>query len=806
MGLEKAPTIEGKSALSSKVKESRWVKKFVLELSNMEGGPSYTLSHQLTIGSEVGNIVIADPSVSPRHCTFVLQDDVISVMDHGSVKGTFVNGQKIPPGRYIILEDTDTILAGELEVKILVTTESVAEENSEEELEEVPEDINEDVEADESDEEVPVAPKESFFKKFFKSQKPVKKDSKNGKQKNVSINDSGYATNSLVRVIAVLCDLLIAYVLYVIFSPFDEFRSFVNDVPVLLGELMGIDWNQLLTVLTEDYAFLGEMIKDFYSFISSTFQVGHFFLLFVIVRLVSTLLFGVSISEAMLGVRSHGNGVWKRVGGVLRVTLGIFTGPLLVFDVPAIVSRRTFKEFMTFTHTYLSSKFIAILSTLLYLPLLVAMALLSPLIQGLELPEPIAINARVDKRVKAVQPADAVEVTKVKDFSNFLNMELEYDPQSVSFIPVFKFVGQKNKVSYRPALDVYQRDLQRKVELEVLKTFDFRELLGIGFKGNFFLHEKFPEIYKFVYSSDAANPAFKVQNDEKANRKFADEVLSFTKLAFELSAGNAIEYMEVYTPMLKSLMDYRSSFLELLEYKEFDQIDFFKLGNAYFLRVSYLRQKPFDLVIPLIKNEGRIFKVEFDKRENLQALSSRFYKYSLDGSNWFPEHPTSSGEALSAFQALDFFSVAKDKVNNIKPERAQALYGFYFEKSAEVLKRDDPVEYEIWKKSVAGARNVVMKMRAEVKSPVAPAPVETPAESVPTETAGEEPAAVPTETTESTETTEPPAPETIPAETTPAPVVEEDITQKLDNNFRDLLDAIENKNKDYFGIQESVSL
>ena len=94
----------------------------------MEGSPTYNLTHQLTVGSEVGNIVIADPSVSPRHCTFILQEEVVSVLDHGSVAGTFINGQKIPPGRYIILEETDNIRVGDLEVQVHVKTDSVKEE------------------------------------------------------------------------------------------------------------------------------------------------------------------------------------------------------------------------------------------------------------------------------------------------------------------------------------------------------------------------------------------------------------------------------------------------------------------------------------------------------------------------------------------------------------------------------------------------------------------------------------------------------------------------------------------------------
>ena len=775
-GPKEVPTNDGKTASSGKVSDVRWVKKFVLELSNMEGSPSYGLTHQLTIGSEVGNIVIADPSVSPRHCTFVLQEEVVSVTDHGSIAGTFINGQKIPPGRFIILEESDTIKVGELEVQVLIQTEAVSVEE-----EAVTEDTSDDYvelqedEADEIEEEEAPKAKPSFFSKYFPKKKaPAKKPA----LKVVTSINSSYATNSLVRLLAVVCDLLIAYSLYVLFSPFDEFRTFVSDVPVMLGNMLDIEWSGLWASINEEYAFVGEMAKDLYSFFSATFHFGPLLLLFVMVRLISTLLFGVSISEGILGVRSHGNSIWKRVGGAVRVIIGIFTGPFLVFDTPAIVSRRTFKEFMTFTHTYSNSKFIAILGFLLYLPLLVAVALFSPLLQGLELPEPIMINEKLDTRVKVAPLEGTEEVVKSTEYSRYLNLELKYDSQNISVIPMFKFRGQKNKINYRPSFMFYHRDLQRGVQFELLKTFDLKELLSIGMKGDYFLQEKFPEINSFVNGSDAASASFKKHNDEKSNRKFADEAVFITKLAFGISIDNALDNMQEFTPFLKGLMDYRQSFMALIEYKGLDQIDFIKLGNAYFLRISYNMQKPFDLLIPLIKGEGRIYKVEFDKKENLGVLRNKFYKFTLDDSNWIDGKATGiAQDTLNPMQVMDFFGSLNSKTDKIPVEKAQALYGYYFEKSADVMRKDDASENQLWSRSVDNVFTIMEKMKEAAPAVV---PVPPPAEVV-----------------EGTEVTEMPQP---PAE------VEPDPRMKLYQNFQDLKNAVDNKNKNFFGISESTSI
>jgi hypothetical protein len=484
-GRKTTPTKAGKKA--TKVDNLRWVKKFSLELSNMEGSPAYQLSHQLTVGSEVGNIIIADPSVSPRHCTFVLQDEVISVVDHGSVAGTTVNGQKIPPGKSIILEETDIIVAGDLEIKILMETTSAQEDLSEDELEEEPE---------EELKEKAEVPKE---RKAVVKPVANKKDKSKGKSKGLSFSSvSSYSTNSLVRVLAVFSDILIAYTLFVIFSPFDEFRSFVEDVPVMLGELLQIDWKNLWAVINEDFGFIGPMVEDLFTFISGSFEFAPLILLFFLVRFLSTLVLGVSISELFFGVRSHGNAIWKRFGGAIRVIIGMVTGPLIIFDIPAVISRRTFKEFMTFTHTYLSSKILTILGILLYLPLLVAMAMLSPLIQGLEIAEPLFVSEQMEKRIKVADPAPVEGVVKVQDKSQLLPLSIEYDPSHVSIIPLYKFSGEQKRLNFRPSLAFYHRDLQRTVIFEVFKKFDLKELLGIGLRGNFLLYDKYPEIYNFV--------------------------------------------------------------------------------------------------------------------------------------------------------------------------------------------------------------------------------------------------------------------------------------------------------------------
>lgn len=735
------PNNDGNSG-SSELERLQFVKIFDLELSNMEDTPVYPLTNQLSVGSEIGNIVISDPSVSPRHATFILQDEVVSVIDHGSVAGTMINGKKIDPGKYIILEETDVVNVGDLEIRLRVGTQGV-------EPQEVPEIPVEQVKAN-------IQEKKSSIKDSAKKvAKPPRAYDKNKTKKKVQPHTIESSANAIVRVFSIICDLLISYALLVILTPFDEFREFLNDVPETLSQLIPVDWTSLWKMLQTDYGFITEMLSDIYNFISGTFDYLPLLILFIIVRFVSTLVLGVSFSEFFLGVRPTANAIWARIGGGIRSLVGLITWPFIIFDLPAIVSRRTLKEVITLTNITIPSKFIAILGFIFYIPLVLLLVLASPLLEGLEPPEAVLINDRIDSRVRVkpapAEGAPAVLEEMVKVHSETLSLDLEYDAVELSVFPDFNFSGAKSKINFQNVLSFYQKDLQSEVQLEIFKTFDFRQLLGYGLKGNIFLYDKYPELYNFAYEYPDINGSFKKVLNSKAHAGFANQFINFTKTAFSLNIDNALELAQTETPYLKGFVDYKSAFFALIEYKDYSDIGFIKLGDQIFMKISYDKQKPFDLIIPLMKGQGRIFKVTFAKKEGSKNSSSKFYKFNITKSKWVPENP-SMETPMNAFKVFDMFSGQEVKTLVRDADKAQSLYGYFFETSGAVLTRNDSVEITIWKEKV----NSFIKL----------------------------------------------------VETVPALDQEgvEDPKVKLMTNLNDLKDALENNNQEYFGIQASSTI
>ena len=468
------PTKDGNEG-SSELGKTDFVKVFEIELSNMEGAPLYLLENQLIVGSEVGDILVSDPSISPRHATFTLQDEVVSIIDHGSVSGTLINGKKISTGKNIILEESDRISVGDLEIKIVVKKNAVK-------AGPVPE-IPEAQEKKSSEEatKLRVYTPKSLANPSTKQENQKKSHQKITKKKSLVLSSPTHSTNAILRVFAVASDLLLSYSLIVILMPFDDFRGFLEFVPGEISSILEIDWQQFKMAIIDENPFLGEFLGEFSSLFAIDFDFYGLFIVYFALRFLTTIILGVSASEFFLGIRSTGNFIWARVGGPLRVTVGMLTWPFVIFDLTSILSRKTLKEFLTFTNIHTPSAFVSILGIIIYIPIIFCLAVVSPLIQGFEPPTTVLVNDKIDQRVKTKVLKDNAEAGLSEfepqiDSSEMLKLQISYNPSELLILPTMSFRGVKEKLKLNTSLTFYQRDLQRPIEVEVFKTFDFKQL------------------------------------------------------------------------------------------------------------------------------------------------------------------------------------------------------------------------------------------------------------------------------------------------------------------------------------------
>lgn len=113
----KTTNVGNMHANQGKLQEDLGINHFLI-FTDLEGAPTYLLRETLTVGREVGEVIIDDDIISPRHCTFTKNQDVISLMDHSSQSGTTIGKNKLSPGRNYIINESDKIRLGDLNVKI----------------------------------------------------------------------------------------------------------------------------------------------------------------------------------------------------------------------------------------------------------------------------------------------------------------------------------------------------------------------------------------------------------------------------------------------------------------------------------------------------------------------------------------------------------------------------------------------------------------------------------------------------------------------------------------------------------------
>jgi hypothetical protein len=76
-------------------------------------GAEQELGERLTIGRDAGNdLVLPVTTVSRRHAVLIAQDGRWSIEDCGSANGTYLNGNRLPPGRPLPLRHADRIQIG----------------------------------------------------------------------------------------------------------------------------------------------------------------------------------------------------------------------------------------------------------------------------------------------------------------------------------------------------------------------------------------------------------------------------------------------------------------------------------------------------------------------------------------------------------------------------------------------------------------------------------------------------------------------------------------------------------------------
>lgn len=704
--------------------------KFSIQFINMEDSPVYQLGETFSVGSEVGDVVIDDPSLSPKHATFHVRNGLVSVIDHASSEGIRLKDALLPKGRAVILEVDDELSLGNIVVRLIgevdesfdddpllrgISEEAQAVEETENNLKEMPKDsyvekskeksisletTREEITETEKKSEEPIvkAPniisptkqKVGFFSKLlskFKIKKAIKKPSKQANARKTVGGGIHRSANTIPRVFGLVLDGVWSLIVWQILSPLQDFNLFLEVILDIFREnlLPLIHEAVLLSGFEAQVNSVLDSVESITSGLTPDFQIGNSLSLFIVVRLVGTIVLGVSLGDYMAGIRSQDSALWKRGGGFLREVFGFVLFPFIIFDLPALISRRTFKEIISFTTLYVPSKSSFIVSLIFYVPLTLSCLLLSPFIAGLDLPENVSFTEQTKHR-KPRRSAVELKVERTEIGSDWFGATFAIDTSKWWIYPKIIFLKEKNIRSLRPTL-VFFNQSGIKVPLSLDKRFSWHKLLTPIFSHNIFAQKEFPNIWKFIKSSQIeknSSLSYRPTNTEKA--QFQVELQSLISIMFKLTPETFVEHMQTHGPFIKGYMEARSKFLALVSSKSDEMWSLTQMGKTPFLIHEGGGAKPLQHMIPLVVGNGRIFKISYESNKEKSKNGYLAQGEIWSKSNWQEAKPN---EEYHFVKLVDTVSkLARPETLEEGKLGLKTIYGAFFERATEVVTLD----------------------------------------------------------------------------------------------------------------------
>tara|TARA_Y100000768_G_scaffold388926_1_gene388810 strand:- start:35643 stop:38192 length:2550 start_codon:yes stop_codon:yes gene_type:complete len=697
--------------------------------ANLPDSPEVELVKKVTVGSEVGDLIIDDPSLSPRHCTFFINKNIVSLMDHSSSSGTFVNKRKIDPGKVFILNEKDKVKLGNVVLNIeQVEKEPEIEEIADSESDELNEEFEDStreipqftpmsemtasqkLEVDESieedvDEELPtqaqkidlnsvalssndtvtktlmrskaddefnfdgvdveeeyldadLLPEEIFEEHeqmflqrkkgkgskqadddleeeladldkggvFGKSKNPKVKSGNGKKGKKKVKKARGEPSSSfLTRVFALVNDGLLCLIILEIFYVYKDFATFYENFYLDLWAIIQPYYTQFVL---PQYQNLLKEIPEVKNIVSSALELVDIqralpFIIFVLLlRLLSGLCFSVSLGQIIIGMRATGPFIWKRIVYPIRELLGIVFFPFLIFDLPALFGKRTFKEIILFSQYKTPRKGFTVVSALLFTPLLVIAFGMAPLVKGLDVNDPVLVSNN-ESPIISVKFDNAVYIQSL-DMTLNLNDDFAY-------LPVFEINTVKNKKILKTGVLVVALEQNGLIDFIKLKTFNLNDFYK-DFVRNNILSEYFqPTMHAHVKGMALeSNKDFK--KSKPAYSQLGEESKQVLLDIFEFKMEDIVKFALKNGLVMSGFRDFREKFESLFD-KNIKGLEGIDIGQhkGVMVELNAGRVSEYNYVV-LGKEVGTIYKTTANfGRKNIIELRNEVYFGKKEG-------------------------------------------------------------------------------------------------------------------------------------------------------------------------------
>ncbi|MCK5074536.1 MAG: hypothetical protein KAQ98_13985, partial [Bacteriovoracaceae bacterium] len=352
-------------------------------------------------------------------------------------------------------------------------------------------------------------------------------------------------------------------------------------------------------------------IREFIKSLPDNYQLKirgliKYLLVYIVFDLLCHLIFGVSFSLFLAGVRTHGKLLFSRIKAVFRSIFGIITLPLFIMtDLPLLFEKRSIKETLSFSSLVYKNRTLKLLAICLLFPLIIIGGFTLPIVRNID----FAGHIHYGKETKSI----AIQLKKRKDKNNkkYTHTEIERSqiltPQSLTSkisgiklkeislpdnIIITPLITKKQN-SFNPGLQFYDVERNGKVDLTLETTISFDEYVKAAITGNPLFPIIFPHLNKAI-SENIKNVKWNVVLEE--------ELLSLFRATFSLNMNCTstdafaddplappialFKYLAKYGPFIAGYVKARNLLSDQLEIKKPTWFSVIRLGGNNYMQLK----------------------------------------------------------------------------------------------------------------------------------------------------------------------------------------------------------------------------
>lgn len=381
----------------------------------------------------------------------------------------------------------------------------------------------------------------------------------------------------------------------------------------------------------------------------------QFFILYFAIEFISTLIFGVTVPQAIFGISSTGKPVAKRIKGLIRVFIGMITFPFVIFDIPALIKKKTLKEVLsgnTLQFSFKPLKFIGIIP----ITLIILLPLEIPFIQH------DGINAKKYPEKTISMTGDIAKVYTLPFLGLQVLAELdEYE--------IFPRIGRSKQTPI--GLDFYKKNSLLRAGIRKEKEINALEIINTFEQGNFF----------FSLCNPTLNDSLENETAIQGSDKELEEILL---RSFNITPETLPAVLISQGPELKKLYEFKENFKSAVGIKENAQLEIIKTKNFNIFSFFHPDDSLYSLVI--IHNlKFIVFEGDYSRsQEQLTELVAKVFPEAE-----FPQKLKLSDTKLLAFELANILH--HYKFNGALPTASdlQKFVTFYKEKLSELSLSED---------------------------------------------------------------------------------------------------------------------